>query len=36
MQSDDFPYGSPHASCEAFLHMLRVLDDLARRAPLQD
>lgn len=29
MQSDGFPCGTPHTSCEACQHMLQVLDDLA-------
>ncbi len=36
MQSDGFPCGSPHTSCEECQHMLKVLDDLAARVPTQD
>jgi len=36
MQSDGFPCGTPHTSCEECQHMLQVLDDLAARVPAQD
>ncbi|HEX7553607.1 MAG TPA: hypothetical protein VF378_08635 [Geothrix sp.] len=36
MQSDGFPCGTPHTSCEECQHMLQVLDDLAARVPVQD
>jgi hypothetical protein len=36
MQSDGFPCGTPHTSCEECQHMLKVLDDLAARVPVQD
>ena len=36
MQSDGFPCGTPHSSCEECQHMLQVLDDLAARLPVQD
>lgn len=36
MQSDGFPCGTPHSSCEECQHMLQVLDDLAARVPVQD
>lgn len=36
MQSDGFPCGTPHSSCEECQHMLQVLDDLAARVPTQD
>lgn len=36
MQSDGFPCGTPHTSCEECQHMLKVLDDLAARVPTQD
>ena len=36
MQSDGFPCGTPHSSCEECQHMLQVLDDLATRVPVQD
>lgn len=36
MQSDGFPCGSPHTSCEECQRMLDVLDDLAARVPAQD
>jgi len=36
MQSDGFPCGTPHSSCEECQHMLQVLDDLAARLPQQD
>jgi len=36
MQSDGFPCGTPHNSCEECQHMLKVLDDLAARVPVQD
>ncbi len=35
MQSDGFPCGTPHSSCEECQHMLQVLDDLAARVPVQ-
>ena len=35
MQSDGFPCGTPHTSCEECQHMLQVLDDLAARVPDQ-
>ncbi len=33
MQSDGFPCGTPHSSCEECQHMLQVLDELAARVP---
>jgi len=36
MQSDGFPCGSPHTSCEECQHLLQVLDDLAARVPALD
>jgi hypothetical protein len=36
MQSDGFPCGTPNTSCEECQQMLRVLDDLAARVPVQD
>ena len=36
MQSDGFPCGTPHTSCEECQHMLQVLDDLAARVPVQN
>jgi hypothetical protein len=36
MQSDGFPCGSPNTSCEECQQMLKVLDDLAARVPVQD
>ena len=36
MQSDGFPCGTPHTSCEECQHMLQVLDDLAARVPAND
>ena len=33
MQSDGFPCGTPHTSCEECQQMLQVLDDLAARVP---
>jgi len=36
MQSDGFPCGTPHTSCEECQHMLQVLDDLAARVPAQN
>ena len=36
LQSDGFPCGTPHTSCEECQHMLQVLDDLAARVPVQD
>lgn len=36
MQSDGFPCGSPHTSCEECQQMLKVLDDLAARVPARD
>jgi hypothetical protein len=35
MQSDGFPCGTPHTSCEECQHMLAVLDDLAAKVPVQ-
>ncbi len=34
MQSDGFPCGTPHTSCEECQQMLQVLDDLAARVPV--
>jgi len=36
MQGDGFPCGTPSTSCEECQHMLKVLDDLAARVPVQD
>jgi hypothetical protein len=36
MQGDGFPCGTPTTSCEECQHMLKVLDDLGARVPLQD
>jgi hypothetical protein len=36
MQSDGLPCGTPNSSCEECQHMLKVLDDLAARVPVQD
>ena len=36
MQSDGFPCGTPHTSCEECQQLLQVLDDLAARVPTQD
>jgi hypothetical protein len=36
MQSDGFPCGTPNTSCEECQQMLKVLDDLAARVPVQD
>lgn len=36
MQSDGFPCGTPHSSCEECQQMLDVLDDLAARLPLPE
>ncbi len=33
MQSDGFPCGTPHTSCEECQQMFQVLDDLAARVP---
>ena len=35
MQGDGFPCGTPTSSCEECQHMLKVLDDLAERLPVQ-
>ena len=35
MQSDGFPCGSPHTSCEECQRMLEVLDELAAKVPVQ-
>jgi hypothetical protein len=36
LQSDGFPCTTPTTSCEECQHMLKVLDDLAGRIPVQD
>ena len=36
MQSDGFPCGTPHTSCEECQQMLQVIDDLAAKLPTQD
>lgn len=36
MQSDGFPCGTPHTSCEECQQMFQVLDDLAARVPRPD
>ena len=36
MQGDGFPCGTPNTSCEECQQMLKVLDDLAARVPVQD
>ncbi len=33
MQSDGFPCGTPHTSCEECQQMFQVLDDLTARLP---
>jgi hypothetical protein len=36
LQSDGFPCTTPTTSCEECQHMLKVLDELAERVPVQD
>ncbi len=36
MQSDGFPCGTPHTSCEECQQMFQVLDDLTARLPRLD
>ena len=36
MQSDGFPCGTPHTSCEECQQMFQVLDDLTARVPRLD
>ena len=36
MQGDGFPCGTPNTSCEECQQLLKVLDDLAARVPVQD
>ena len=36
LQSDGFPCTTPTTSCEECQHMLKVLDEMAERVPVQD
>jgi hypothetical protein len=36
MQSDGFPCGTPHTSCEECQQMLKVIEEMAARVPTND